>query len=60
MTMAIHIKLTFNWSAYTSAVTSITIMVGLGSMQADIVLEKELRVLHLYMLVTGSGLRHWV
>ncbi|KAL6091852.1 hypothetical protein STEG23_032202, partial [Scotinomys teguina] len=34
---------------YSSEVQSIIIMVGLGSMQADMVLEKELRVLHLYL-----------
>ena len=28
-------------------------------MQADMVLEKELRVLHLGLQATGSGLRHW-
>ena len=30
-----------------------------GSMQADRVLDKELRVLHLDSQATGSGLRHW-
>ena len=31
-----------------------------GGMQADMVLEKELRVLHLDSQATDSGLRHWV
>ena len=33
-------------------------MVGHGSMQADMVLEKELRVLYLDPQATGSELRH--
>ena len=35
-------------------------MMGHGGMQADTVLEKELRVLHLDMQATGSELRPWV
>ena len=30
-----------------------------GVIWADMILEKELRVLHLGMEATGSGLRHW-
>ena len=40
-------------------VQSIIIMVGHGSVQADMVLEKELGVLHLDQQETGSELRHW-
>ena len=45
--------------AYSSEIQSITIMVEHGNMQAHMVLEKELRVLHLDPQATGSGLRHW-
>ena len=44
--------------AYSSEVQSIIIVMGHGSMQADKMLGKELRVLHLVQ-ATGSGLRHW-
>ena len=37
----------------------LNILVGLGSIQADMELEKELRGLHLDMQATGSKLRHW-
>lgn len=33
---------------------------GRGSVQADMVLEKELRVLHLDPLATGTELSQWV
>ena len=46
MTMASLIKEYINWGAYSSEVRSIIIMVGHGGIQADMVLEKELRVLH--------------
>ena len=45
--------------AYSSEVWSTIIMVGHGGMQADMVLEKELRILYLDPKVTGSELRHW-
>ena len=34
-------------------------MVQHGGMQADVVIEKELRAQHLDSLATGSGLVHW-
>ena len=34
--------------------------VGHGDVQADMVLEKQLEVLHLDSQATGSGLRYWV
>ena len=43
--------------AYSSEIQSIIIMVEHSSMQADMVLEKEPRVLHLDMQATGSELR---
>ena len=39
-----------------SEVQSIIMTEGHGSVQADVVLEKELRVLHLYWQATGSKL----
>ena len=39
--------------------SSLASLVGHGGVQADVVLEKELRVLYLELKVTGSGLRHW-
>ena len=45
--------------AYSSEAQSIIIMVGHGGMLADILLERELRILH-FEQATGSGLRHWV
>lgn len=45
--------------AYRSKIQSIAIMVERGSVQADMVLERELRVLHLAP-AAGSGLKHWV
>ena len=58
MTTVTFIKETFNWVAYSSEVLSIIIMVGHGRKQTDMVLEKELRVLHLDPKGTGSGLVH--
>ena len=42
-----------------SEVESIIVMVGYDGTQADLGLEKELRVLHLDLLKTGSELSHW-
>ena len=42
-----------------SEVGLIIVMAGHGSMLADVVLEKELRVPHLQLQATGSELRHW-
>ena len=41
-----------------SEVQSLVIMVGYCSIQADVVLERQLRVLHIVQ-ATGSGLSHW-
>ena len=49
-----------NWVAHHSEVRFIIIVVGHGSVQADMVLEKELRVIYLDTQATGSELRHWV
>lgn len=49
---------TFSWVAYSSGVQPIIIMVGRGSVQADVALERELRVLYLAQ-VMGSELRYW-
>ena len=46
--------------AYSSEIQFIIIMVEHGNTQADMVLEKKLRVLHLEMQATGSDLGHWV
>ena len=42
-----------------SEVQSVIIMAGHGSMQADMVLEKELRVLRFDPQGAGSDLCHW-
>ena len=36
----------FSWMTYSSEVQSVIIMVGHGGVQADMVLEKALRILH--------------
>lgn len=54
MIMASLIKRTFNWIAYISEVQSIIIIVRHGDMQADMVLERELRLLCLDPQATGS------
>lgn len=44
---------------YNISVSSKIIMVGVGGMQADVELGKELRALHLDLQATGSELSHW-
>ena len=61
MTIATLIKeKTFNWGLLrVSEVYSIIIMAGHSSVQADMVLQKDLRVLHLDPQRAGDCVPHW-
>ena len=57
MTMATFIRKTFVWGWLTvQRFSPLTSWLGCGDMQADMVLEKELRVLHLDQQAIGSEL----